>query len=128
MNGCHYTFLIDKKIEADKYEGHANLVCNTEGKTGPVTVTVTNSTGGVKCQDTIPAQNGIGPIYYEDMTGSTPTDVTVNSQANNIANTTDQGLLGCGISKGAHTGVYTGNTTVRAFNTGGEAIDSEVSG
>jgi hypothetical protein len=129
MNGCHYVFFIGAtQSETMNYTGHTNIVGDTEEKTGPIKVTVTNSEGGVKCEDTIAAQNNVGPIKYETMTEK-PTDVTVTSEATNVVNETHQGALACGIAKGVHNnGRYVGNTTVRGFNTNGEQIDIDVSG
>jgi hypothetical protein len=123
--GCNYLFHVTTKLKEDEYEGTSDVVCEA-GKLIELKVT---SGGSTLCTVTIGSQTGTGPIRFDDMTAVMPTDVTVTAKANNVRSTTSGGLFNCGISNGEHTeGTYTGNTTVIAKNTAGEAIDTEVSG
>ena len=125
MNGCHFLFHVATEEEEDWFRGTADIVgCETE-KT--IEVEVTKEGGGRKCLDTIGEQTGLGPVTYHNTTETKPTDVDVISHAQNVENTTEGGLLNCGVGNGAHaTGVYEGEATVQAENTNHEPIDLTV--
>ncbi len=126
INGCDYTYKVESKVEVDLYKGSLEIGC-AAGKSIEIETT---SGGKRQCLDTIPAQAGIGPIYYRDMTEGSPTDLTIVEEAENVRNITDNGFLAClGLSPGEQKdGYFFGETTVKASNAGGAQVDFEVGG
>lgn len=126
MNGCDYVYKVESIVEVDLYKGTLEIVCPSK----PIEIEITAPVGTRKCLDTIPAQKGVGPIFYRNMTEGLPTDLTVVEEAENLTNITDNGFLNCGAIAIGHQvgGKLFGETTVRATAKGGEALDFEVAG
>jgi hypothetical protein len=127
MNGCDYVFHSGTATaDPDVHSGTTDIKCPS----GPITITITKlGSEETKCTVTVGSQNGLGPVKYTNKTATKPTDVTVDSEINNITYSSAGGLLNCGTSNGSHTGGTTAsNTTLQGFNTAGEQIDIEVSG
>jgi hypothetical protein len=125
-NGCDFLYKVASKVEAGLFKGTLDIACPS-GKSIEIETT---AMGGVRrCLDTVPAQKGIGPIYYKNMAGA-PTDLTVIEEADNVTNITDNGLFACDIIVIGHhaNGTLFGETTVRASLKGGGALDFDVAG
>lgn len=121
--GCNYTFTNLQNVSTDHYTAEVDNVCSGTSK---ITITVTLF-GGSVCTVTIGSQNGLGPVDVENMTTSTPTDITIDATISSGITYTE--TSGCPEGAGTFTnGGYTGNTTVTAKNTNGEPIDLEVTG
>ena len=126
INGCDYKYKVEVKEIADLYKGSMSIACPA-GKS----IEIESTSGGKRqCLDTIPAQVGIEPIMFQDMTDSTPTDLTIIEEAKNVTNISDNGTLACGgVLIGHHAdGLLFGETTITATNKGGEKVDFEVGG
>ncbi len=126
VNGCDYTYKVEVKVIADLYEGSLNISCPA-GKS----IEIESTVGGKRqCLDTIPAQMGLKPVRFQDMTDSTPTDLTIFEEVKDVSNITDNGSLACGgVGIGAHAdGTFIGDTTVSATNQSGGKVDFEVGG
>jgi hypothetical protein len=120
--GCDYQFHVTAG-SADKFTGTSDIVC-AAGKNIIVQIT---SGGSVICTDTIGSQTGNSVIDYENLTAANPRDIRINSTVTNVKNTVTGSFFNCGTTEGLKTnGTYTGNTTVKAFNTAGKQIDLEV--
>jgi hypothetical protein len=120
--GCDYQFHITAGA-GDKFTGTTDIVCAP----GKSIIFKTTSGGSVICTDTIGPQTGNSVIDYENMTAATPTDMTINLTVTNVKGTITGSFFNCGTTEGLKTnGTYTGNTTVKAFNTVGKQIDLEV--
>lgn len=126
LNGCEYKLRPTKLLSADKYEGVTDVLCSGGEE---IEFEVTNPGGTFKCLDTIPAQEGAGPVYFEDQTAATPDDLVVNLQIANLRNRTSGGLANCGVANGEHTGgTYTGTSTARGYDAGEKQIEFQVNG
>jgi hypothetical protein len=139
FNGCHYVFHAGTKIvETMEYTGTVDIVCDTEGKKGPITVKVTKADNvTTKCTLKVPAQNGLSHVIYKVITNPEPekTDVTVEATINKesgkaITYTSEGGILNCGESDGEHVegSQYNGKVTVQGFDTLGNQVDADISG
>lgn len=125
INGCDYRYRVETKLEEDRYEGSLEVVCAT-GKS----IEFESTSGGKRvCLATIPAQKGISPIFFQDMTEGSSTDFTIVEEPKNVTNITDNGSLACGIGIGDWAdGKLVGETTVTATNKGKAQVDFEVAG
>jgi hypothetical protein len=126
FNGCHYLYHTQELLSSDEFSGTEDIVCPAEKR---IEFLVTTLAGATKCIYKLGAQVGLGPVKFTDNTGSTPTDVTVDTQLSKLHYETVGSSTNCG---GKPTGTYTdgafvGETTLRGTNTGGEFIDFEVS-
>ena len=85
MNECDYRFHIASG-SADNYAGTADVECPA-GKSIDVKITKSGSEE-TKCTITIGAQTGLNNVSYENITGASPTHLTVTTNTNNVTDTT----------------------------------------
>ncbi len=135
MNGCDYRFNLTKKINEHKYEGTVDVQCSTKGNAIEFQATRAEADGGgVFCTLKIEEQNGLGPVYYENITPSEALKyVVVKVQATNVNSITEAKsgkAKDCGVDKlGTHTaGTLTYEAQVLGTGTGEEALEVTVSG
>ena len=120
-NGCELVLHPGEEVSADRFKGTADVQC-PEGKA--IEFRLTGKEEETKCLISIPAQEGIGPVYFEDETEESPEDVVFDIEAANVMSTTEGGLANCGVLNGEHSGgLYGGEATVRAFDEEGDPID-----
>ena len=74
INGCDHKYVVEAKVAADLYKGSLEIACPA-GKS--IEIETTAAGAKRRCLDTIPAQVGIGPISFQDMTKGSPTDLTI---------------------------------------------------
>jgi hypothetical protein len=129
MNSCHFRYNITKEINADKFEGTTDIQCATKGDVIDYEVLKAPPGTGTWCTIKVEEQNGIGPIYYEDVTPFMALNYfVINAQATNVKSITEakSGLpKDCGVTAlGTHTtGTLIENTTVTGLS---EELLSEV--
>jgi len=111
---CNYRFNAGTTVTAGTSSGTVDIVCPA----GSEGITV-NSPG--LCLIHIFAQNGLGPVNYNTMSGP-PEDVTIEPLVNNITYT-HTGL--CGNATKAD-GTYTGQVTVKGENASGAQTNATV--
>ncbi|HWM63045.1 MAG TPA: hypothetical protein VNP96_03550 [Solirubrobacterales bacterium] len=118
MNGCQYRFNQPVTEEANKYTGTVDVVCPEDTE-----ITITTSV----CRVTVPSQNGLSQITYENTPSATPTDVDVTVNIDEqITYTVDPGCATA--SAGTyHDGSYVGAATVDADNELEETIGVSIS-
>ena len=117
-NGCHITFHTGPPA-------FASIECETEGEA--IEVEVTKSGGGRKCLITIGSDSNAGPVSYSNGTSEGHGVVEVKSEAEEVENTTEGGLLGCGVANGTHTtGVYEGTAIGSGYNEAGKQVDAMI--
>jgi hypothetical protein len=133
MNGCHYRLNAPTNIEPGVYTGTVDIICNTEGKAGPITIKITKSGGEeTKCTLKVPAQAGLQHVITRNKSATKPTDITLEATVKEIEYESEGTQINCGVKPGVHKGAegatYTGNVTVKGFNTAEQQIDLTVNG
>jgi hypothetical protein len=133
MNGCHFRLNAPTNIEPGVYTGTFDIICNTEGKTGPITIKTTKSGGEeTKCTLKVPAQAGLKHIITRNKSETKPTDITLEATVSEIEYESEGTQINCGVKPGVHKGAegttYSGNVTVKGFNTAEQQIDLTVNG
>jgi hypothetical protein len=128
QNDCHYKFKITKTITKEKeYEGAFDLLCPA-GKDVEIEMTKLFG-GGKKCQVTILAQNGIGPVIYRNVVEKGVVHLVIELKATNVDNFVSPGGEECaGLTAGTHNGVYSGKITVKGEDVTKAPLNYGISG
>ena len=114
-NGCHLTFKASL--------GFVSVSCFGAA----LEIEVTKSGGGRKCLILIGTDPYLGTVSYRNEEYWGHGVIDAESEAAEVDDYTEGGLLNCGVANGEHaSGVYGGSTIWTAVNEGGEAIDAQV--
>ena len=116
MNECNYRFHAGTTVgekSAGTTEGTVDIVC-------PGTNVIEVAAAG--CLTKVPAQNGLGPVYFHTE-ATNPETVTIEAKVgdepeklhNHGIKYSTSGFL-CGTHTNEENGTYTGNVTVKGFN------------